>query len=48
MCCSTFNLCANVRPCKSVVVYKTLYDNVDAVLIRENTKGEYSGIGHNC
>ncbi|CAH1756127.1 10258_t:CDS:2 [Entrophospora sp. SA101] len=41
-----FNLFANVRPCKSVVGYKTPYDNVDTVLIRENTEGEYSGIEH--
>lgn len=26
--------------------YKTPYDNVDTVLIRENTEGEYSGIEH--
>ena len=37
---------ANLRPCKSIVGYKTLYDNVDIVLIRENTEGEYSGIEH--
>lgn len=43
---STFNLYANVRPCKSVVGFKTPYDNVDTVLIRENTEGEYSGIEH--
>jgi isocitrate dehydrogenase (NAD+) len=42
----TFNLFANVRPCRSIVGYKTLYDNVDTVLIRENTEGEYSGIEH--
>lgn len=42
----TFSLFANVRPCKSVVGYKTPYDNVDTVLIRENTEGEYSGIEH--
>ena len=36
----TFNLFANVRPCKSVVGYKTPYENVDTVLIRENTEGE--------
>ncbi|ORY95139.1 isocitrate dehydrogenase, NAD-dependent [Lobosporangium transversale] len=42
----TFNLYANVRPCRSVVGYKTPYDNVDTVLIRENTEGEYSGIEH--
>ncbi|KAG5358228.1 Isocitrate dehydrogenase [NAD] subunit 2 [Yarrowia sp. B02] len=42
----TFNLFANVRPCKSVQGYKTPYDNVDTLLIRENTEGEYSGIEH--
>ncbi|PGH11533.1 isocitrate dehydrogenase, NAD-dependent [Polytolypa hystricis UAMH7299] len=42
----TFNLFANVRPCRSIAGYKTPYDNVDAVLIRENTEGEYSGIEH--
>lgn len=26
--------------------YKTLYDKVDVVTIRENTEGEYSGIEH--
>ncbi|CAG8486157.1 1860_t:CDS:2 [Funneliformis caledonium] len=41
-----FNLFANVRPCKSVVGYKTPYDDVNTVLIRENTEGEYSGIEH--
>lgn len=41
-----FDLFANVRPCKSIVGYKTPYDNVDTVLIRENTEGEYSGIEH--
>ncbi|MCJ1313911.1 NAD-dependent isocitrate dehydrogenase [Agyrium rufum] len=42
----TFNLFANVRPCKSIAGYKTPYDNVDTILIRENTEGEYSGIEH--
>ncbi|KAA8910534.1 isocitrate dehydrogenase subunit 2 mitochondrial precursor [Sphaerosporella brunnea] len=42
----TFNLFANVRPCRSVPGYKTPYDDVDTVLIRENTEGEYSGIEH--
>lgn len=42
----TFNLFANVRPCRSIQGYKTAYDNVDTVLIRENTEGEYSGIEH--
>jgi isocitrate dehydrogenase (NAD+) len=42
----TFNLFANVRPCLSIPGFKTAYDNVDTVLIRENTEGEYSGIEH--
>ncbi|OAA56704.1 isocitrate dehydrogenase subunit 2 [Niveomyces insectorum RCEF 264] len=42
----TFNLFANLRPCRSVAGFKTPYDNVDTVLIRENTEGEYSGIEH--
>ncbi|KAH6716854.1 hypothetical protein BKA61DRAFT_671327 [Leptodontidium sp. MPI-SDFR-AT-0119] len=42
----TFNLFANVRPCRSIAGYKTPYDGVDTVLIRENTEGEYSGIEH--
>ncbi|XP_056641792.1 probable isocitrate dehydrogenase [NAD] subunit alpha, mitochondrial isoform X2 [Diorhabda carinulata] len=41
-----FNLYANVRPCRSLEGYKTLYDHVDVVTIRENTEGEYSGIEH--
>lgn len=40
------NLYANVRPCKSIPGCKTAYDNVDLVVIRENTEGEYSGIEH--
>ena len=42
----TFNLFANVRPCESIVGYRTPYENVDMLLIRENTEGEYSGIEH--
>ncbi|GMM33585.1 isocitrate dehydrogenase (NAD(+)) [Saccharomycopsis crataegensis] len=42
----TFNLFANLRPAKSIVGFKTPYDDVDSVLIRENTEGEYSGIEH--
>ncbi|CAI4216903.1 unnamed protein product [Parascedosporium putredinis] len=42
----TFNLFANLRPCRSIAGYKTPYDDVDTVLIRENTEGEYSGIEH--
>ena len=39
-------LYANVRPCLSIPGYKTKYDNVDLVTIRENTEGEYSGLEH--
>uniref|UniRef100_A0A0W0FJU9 Isocitrate dehydrogenase [NAD] subunit 2, mitochondrial n=1 Tax=Moniliophthora roreri TaxID=221103 RepID=A0A0W0FJU9_MONRR len=42
----TFNLFANVRPCVSIQGFKTPYDDVNTVLIRENTEGEYSGIEH--
>lgn len=38
------NLYANVRPCRSIAGFKTPYDDVDLVVIRENTEGEYSGI----
>ena len=41
-----FSLYANVRPCKSIEGFKTLYEDVDVVTIRENTEGEYSGIEH--
>ncbi|XP_078445181.1 isocitrate dehydrogenase V [Wolffia australiana] len=39
-------LYANVRPCYSLPGYKTRYDNVDLITIRENTEGEYSGLEH--
>ena len=39
-------LYANVRPCQSIPGYPTPYENVDLVIIRENTEGEYSGIEH--
>jgi isocitrate dehydrogenase (NAD+) len=41
----TFDLYANVRPARSVVPGGK-FDNVDIVLIRENTEGLYSGIEH--
>lgn len=44
--CREFNLYANVRPCKTLDGYKTVYEDVDLVTIRENTEGEYSGIEH--
>lgn len=40
------NLYANDRPCYSLPGYKTKYDGVDLITIRENTEGEYSGVEH--
>lgn len=40
------SLYANVRPAKSIPSIKTKYENVDVVVIRENTEGEYSGLEH--
>src|SRR5437763_6020868 len=37
-------LYAAVRPVRSLNGVKTRYDNVDMVIIRENTEGLYSGI----
>ncbi|KAA1118217.1 NAD-dependent isocitrate dehydrogenase [Puccinia graminis f. sp. tritici] len=37
---------ANVRPCRSIDGFKNPYDNLNSVLIRENTEGECSGIEH--
>jgi len=42
----TFNLFANVRPARSIEGFKTKYENVDVITIRENTEGEYCGIEH--
>ncbi|KAL5703992.1 isocitrate dehydrogenase (NAD(+)) [Ranunculus cassubicifolius] len=39
-------LYSNVRPCYSLEGYKTRYDGVNLVTIRENTEGEYSGLEH--
>jgi len=38
------NLYAAVRPTKSLEAVKTRFDNVDNVVIRENTEGLYSGL----
>ncbi len=39
-----FNLFACVRPCKSYKGVKSLYDNIDIVVIRENTEDLYAGV----
>jgi len=41
-----FNLYANVRPVLSIPGFRTKYDNVNLVVVRENTEGEYSGLEH--
>lgn len=41
----TFDLYANVRPAKDIVPGGR-YDDVDIVLVRENTEGLYSGVEH--
>lgn len=38
------DLYACVRPCKSFKGAKTLYDNIDLVIVRENTEDLYAGI----
>ncbi|MEO7035650.1 MAG: isocitrate/isopropylmalate dehydrogenase family protein [Polyangiaceae bacterium] len=40
----TLNLYAAVRPIRNMPGVKTRFDNVDLVIVRENTEGLYSGI----
>lgn len=42
----TFDLYAAVRPVRSVPGIKTRYNNVELVVLRENTEGLYSGLEH--
>lgn len=39
-----FDLYANIRPSKSVEAVPTRFENVDLIIIRENTEGLYSGL----
>jgi len=41
-----FGLFAHVVPVKNFPTVKTRHTNVDMVIIRENTEGEYSGLEH--
>ena len=41
-----FDLYANVRPSKNLPAIKTPFDDVDLVIIRENTEDIYAGIEH--
>lgn len=38
------NLYANLRPCHNLPNIKTRYDNVDIIIVRENTEDLYAGI----
>lgn len=38
------NLFANIRPCKNIPTVKTRFDDVDLVVVRENTEDLYAGI----
>lgn len=40
------NLYANVRPAKSIPGVKTRFENVDLIVIRENSEDLYSGLEH--
>lgn len=40
------DLYANVVRCRSLPSYKTRHNDVDLVIIRENTEGEYSQLEH--
>src|ERR671910_3132110 len=42
----TFDLYANLRPVKNLPGVKARYQDIDLVVVRENTEGLYSGIEH--
>ncbi|AHG91474.1 Isopropylmalate dehydrogenase-like domain protein [Gemmatirosa kalamazoonensis] len=42
----TFDLYANVRPARTLVEHKRRYEDIDLVMIRENTEGLYIGNEH--
>src|SRR3954463_13465803 len=42
----TLGLYANLRPARSIEGLKTRYDDVDLVIVRENTEDLYAGIEH--
>jgi isocitrate dehydrogenase (NAD+) len=41
------DLYANLRPIKSIPAVKSRYENIDLVIVRENTEGLYAGLEHN-
>lgn len=42
----TLNLYANVRPIRNIPGVKAKYENVDLIVVRENTEDLYSGLEH--
>lgn len=40
------NLYANLRPSKSIPALKTRYDDIDLIVVRENTEDLYAGLEH--
>src|SRR5215467_8882399 len=42
----TLNLYANLRPARSIKGIEAIYDDVDLVIVRENTEDLYAGIEH--
>jgi isocitrate dehydrogenase (NAD+) len=42
----TLNLYANLRPARSIQGIDAIYDDVDLVIVRENTEDLYAGIEH--
>lgn len=42
----SLDLYANVRPARSIPGMPTRYENVDLIVVRENTEGLYSGLEH--
>lgn len=40
------DLYANIRPCKNLPNVKTKFENVDLVVVRENTEDLYAGVEH--
>ncbi len=42
----TFDLYANLRPIKNLPGVSARYQNIDLIVVRENTEGLYSGIEH--
>ncbi len=40
-----FDLYANLRPARTIIPFRS-YDNIDIIMVRENTQGLYAGVEH--